>query len=83
MAVGLEFGIDQAIVHFDLELASVRRDQGQAHKFVLEFFQQFIGQAHGPVGVVSNSAIDDFDVYHCSPRNSSLSEATTGSAVEG
>lgn len=64
VTVGLEFGIDQPVVHTDLELASIRRYQGQALEVVLKFFEQFICQAHGPVGVVSYSAVDDFDVYH-------------------
>ena len=68
VTVGLEFGIDQRFVHLDLEPASVRGNQGQVLDVVLELFEQFVCQAHGPVGVVSNSAIDDFDVYHCSPK---------------
>ena len=72
MTVSLEFGIGQAVVHADLELASVRGNQGQALDIVLEFLEQVVCQAHGPVGVMSNSAVDDFDVYHCSPSISSL-----------
>ncbi len=68
VTVGLEFGIDQRFVHLDLEPASVRRDQGQVPDVVLELFEQFVCQTHGPVSVVSNSAVDDFDVYHCSPK---------------
>ena len=64
MTVGLEFGIDQFVVHTDFELASVRRDQGQVFDIVLEVLKQVVRQAHGPVGVVSYSAIDDFDVQH-------------------
>jgi len=64
VTVGLEFGIDQAVVYFDFELASVRGDQGQALKVVLEVLKQVVRQAHGPVGVVSYSAVDDFDVGH-------------------
>ena len=63
MTVGLEFGIDQRIVYLDLEPTTVRRDQGQVPDIILELFQQFIRQAHGPVGIVSNSAVDDFDVF--------------------
>jgi hypothetical protein len=65
VTVGLELGIDQALVYFDFELASVRRDQGQALKLVLEFLEQVVCQAHGPVGVMSYSAVDDFDFDHC------------------
>jgi hypothetical protein len=62
VTVGLEFGIDQFVVHTDLELAAVRGDQGQTLDVVLERLKQVICQAHGPVGVVSYSAVDDFDV---------------------
>jgi hypothetical protein len=31
---------------------------------VLELFKQFIRQAHGPAGVVSDRAIDNFDLKH-------------------
>jgi hypothetical protein len=81
VTVGLEFGINQTVVYFDLEPASVRRDQGQAIELVLEFLEQIICQAHGPVGVVSYGAVDDFDVYHLGDilqRISSLSGATVG-----
>jgi hypothetical protein len=80
MTVGLEFGIDQFIVHADLEPASVRGDQGQFLDVVLELLEQVICQAYGPVRVVSYSAVDDFDVYHwvVLSKTSSLSGATTG-----
>jgi hypothetical protein len=64
VTVVLELGIDQTIAYFDLKLASVRWDQGQAFELVLEFLEQFICQAHGPVGVVSYGAVDDFDSGH-------------------
>ena len=64
MTVGLEFGIDQFVSNCNLEPASVRRDKSQVPNIVLELFEQFIGQAHGPVGVMSYSAVDDLDVYH-------------------
>ena len=31
---------------------------------VLELLEQVVCQAHGPVGVMSDSAIDDFNFYH-------------------
>jgi len=64
MAVSFELRINQTIVHADLELAAVRRDQGDALYIGFEALEQFIRQAHGPVGVMSNSAIDDFDACH-------------------
>ena len=64
MTVGLEFGVDQRVVYLDLEPATVRRDQGQVPDIVFELFEQFIRQAHGPVGIMSYSAVDDLDVNH-------------------
>jgi len=63
VTVGLELGVDQLVSNRDLEPASVRRDQGQVPDIILELFQQFIRQAHGPVGVVSYGAVDDLDVF--------------------
>ena len=63
VTAGLELGVDQLVSNRDLEPAAVRRDQGQAPDIILELFQQFIRQAHGPVGVVSYGAVDDLDVF--------------------
>jgi hypothetical protein len=52
-------------------------------------FEQFIGQAHGPIGVVSDRAVNDLDfqhspsanferLYHCG--NSYKNAATVSSA---
>ena len=62
MTVGLELGVDQFVSNRDLEPATVRRNQGQVPDIILEFFQYFTGQAHGPVGIVSYSAVNDLDV---------------------
>jgi hypothetical protein len=64
VTVGLELGINQTVIYLDLELATVRRDQGQVPDIILELLKQFVCQAHGPVGVMSNRAVDDFDVDH-------------------
>ena len=64
VTMSLEFGINQFVSNCDLEPASVRGNQGQVPDIVLELFQQFRCQAHGPVGVMSYSAVNDFDVYH-------------------
>ena len=64
MTVSLEFGINQRFIYLDLEPASVRRDQGQVLDIVLELFEQVGCQAHGPVSVMSYSAVDDLDFNH-------------------
>ena len=61
MSSGLEFGVYQLIVDGDLVTASIRRGECNPLDLRLEVFEQFICQAHGPVGVVSDSAIDDGD----------------------
>ena len=60
--MGLELGVNQFVSNRDLEPASVRGDQGQIPNIIFEFFQDFAGQAHGPVGIVSYSAVNDLNV---------------------
>jgi hypothetical protein len=67
VAVGLQLGIDQLPVHADLEAAAIGGDQDHRLDQVLELFEQFASQAHGPVGVVSNRAVDDLDLQHKPP----------------
>ena len=62
MTVGLEFGKDEIAVHRDLKPALVRRDQRRRFDQMLEILQQFIRQAHGSIGVMSNRAVGDLDL---------------------
>jgi len=62
VTMGLELGVNQFVSYRDLEPASVRGNQGQIPDIILEFLQDFAGQAHGPVGIVSYSAVNDLDV---------------------
>jgi hypothetical protein len=59
MPSGLEFGIYQRTVHADLVPASLGRDECNALNLRLIVFEQFVCQAHGPVGVMSDCAIDN------------------------
>ena len=59
-----QFGIDQLPVHTDLELASVRGNQGHRLDHMLIIFEQFFCQAHGPASVMSNCAVNDLDINH-------------------
>jgi len=61
VASSLEFGIEQLVIHSDLEPASIGGHEHERLDFRLEVRQQFICQADGPIGVVSNSAINDRD----------------------
>jgi hypothetical protein len=63
VTTGLEFGVDQAIIHADLEAASQGRDEEDALDLRFEIFEQIVYQAHGPVGVVSNRAVFDADLH--------------------
>ena len=62
MPPGLKFGIDQLFIHGHLVSASLRGDQGEALDLRFESLEQVICQAHGPVSIVSDSAIDDRDL---------------------
>ena len=64
MAFGLELGIDQRSIHTDLEAAPVRRNDRHRFNDMLKLLEQILFQAHGPVGVVSNRAVDDLDFEH-------------------
>ena len=64
MAVGFEFGIDQLGIHLDFEFASVRGNQYQGLEIEFKLLQQFIGQAHGPVSVMSDGTVNDFNREH-------------------
>ena len=64
MTFGLELGVDQLSVHADLEAATVRRNKGYTFDYVLIILKQFACQAHGPVSVVSNSAINNLYFEH-------------------
>ena len=62
MTFGLQFGVDQRPVHADLELASVRGNESHGRDVRLELLEQFICQANGPVGVMSDRAVKDFNI---------------------
>ena len=48
--------------HF--KLPAIRRDEFDLLDQVLIMFEQFIGQAHGPIGVVSDRAVNDLNFQH-------------------
>jgi hypothetical protein len=61
---GLEFGVDQRIIHLYFEPASIRWNKDYPFDFRLKILEQFVCQTHGPVCVVSNSTIIDLDLEH-------------------
>jgi hypothetical protein len=72
MTFRLQFGIYKIPVHTDLETAPFRWDQGYGFDLLLELLEQVICQANGPVGVVSDSAINDLDLEHKPSRSLSV-----------
>jgi len=64
MAIGLQLRVDQLPIHFDLEPAAVRGNQRHRFDTVLVIPEQFLNQAHGPGGVVSNCTVGDLYFEH-------------------
>jgi hypothetical protein len=63
MAAGLELGVNQLVVHADLEPASTGWNKRHAFNLRFEISEQVIRQAHGPVGVMSDCTVDDLDFH--------------------
>lgn len=61
---GGQLAVDQPAVHADFEAATVGGDQPDRFDVGFEFLEQFGRQTDGPVGVVSDRAVDDFDFDH-------------------
>jgi hypothetical protein len=72
MTFRLQFGIYKISIHTHLETAPFRWDQCYGFDQVLELLEQVICQANGPVGVVSDSAINDLDLEHKPSRSLSV-----------
>ena len=64
MSPGLEFGVNQLAIHAHFETAPIRGQERQGFNFWFELFQQFACQAHGPVSVMSDCAIDNLYFEH-------------------
>jgi hypothetical protein len=47
-----------------LVAASIGRNESQAFDLCFKFLQQFICQAHGLVGIVSDRTVSDLDLHH-------------------
>lgn len=64
MAVGLQLGIDQFVIHRDLKAPPIRGHQGDRLDLRLKLLEQIGCQTDSPVGVVSNYAIDNLYLKH-------------------
>jgi hypothetical protein len=61
---GGQLAVDKLAIHAHFEAASVGGDDPDGFDFGFEFLQQVGRQTDGPVGVVSNRAINDFHFDH-------------------
>ena len=60
----LQFRVQQLSVDGHLKAASIRRYKRDLLDGVFVLFEQFIHQADGPSGVMSDRAVDNFDGEH-------------------
>ena len=72
MPFGLQLGVDQLSVHRHLETTAVRGSKRETIDEVFELLQQVSCQAHGPVSVVSDGAVDDLDLQHDHSQTSKM-----------
>ena len=64
MPSGLQLGIEKIPIDAHLETPSIGRHQGQRIDLEFEFLEQVSRQTGSPIGVMSNSAIDQLDLHH-------------------
>lgn len=64
MPLGLQLREKKPAVNGNLKASAIRGDQGDRLDHMLELLQKLTCQAHGPVGVVSDCAVDDLDLQH-------------------
>ncbi len=64
MPFGRKLRIYQLPVYTDFEPAAIRRNEFDSFDQMFKLFKQLIRQAHGPVGIMSDSAIYYLDFQH-------------------
>jgi hypothetical protein len=64
VACGAKLRVDQFTLEADLEPPPIRGDQTYPGQIGFEVLQQFGRQTDGAIGVVSDSAVDDFNIEH-------------------
>jgi hypothetical protein len=64
MTMDLQLRIGQLPIHSHFKLAAIRWHQHQRFDQMLIMLEQFLCQAHGPAGVVSDRAVNDLDFQH-------------------
>lgn len=69
MTVQCQFGIQQLSIDSHFKLPAIGRDESDLFDQMLIVFEQLFYQAHGPTGVVSDRAVNDFDFQHSPSAN--------------
>jgi hypothetical protein len=64
MTSGLEFGVNELPIDANFKPASIGRDKRHLFNLRFKMIEQIVCQAHGPVCIVSNSAVKDLDFHH-------------------
>lgn len=64
MAVRCQFRIQQLSIDSHFKSSAIGRGQFDLFHQMLIMFEQFFGQAHGPIGVVSDCAVNDLNFQH-------------------
>jgi hypothetical protein len=67
MAAQRQFREEQLLVHCHLKTSSIGGDDRDGFDVGLELLQQIRCQTDSPIGVVSGSTVNQFDVQHNSP----------------
>jgi hypothetical protein len=65
MPMGGQLRIQQLSIDSDFKLPTIRWDQLDFLDEMLIMLEQFLYQAHGPTGVVSDCAVNELDFQHC------------------
>lgn len=64
MAMGRQLRIQQLPIDSHFKLPVIRRNEFDFFDQMLIMLEQFVHQAHGPTGVVSDRAVDNLDFQH-------------------
>ena len=70
MTMQLDFLVQQLAIHSHLKPSAIRRYKSDRLDYMLIMLEQFFRQAHGPTGVVSDRAVNNFDLQHKTPVES-------------
>jgi hypothetical protein len=66
VAMQLQLRIDQLSIDRHLKATAIRRHERDRLDQMLIILEQLLCQAHGPIGVMSNRAVNNFNFQHMS-----------------